>query len=89
MAVAFPVFGAIEPPHKEIEYCYRIDNIASYPKFTIIARYPSVDWESLQEPIVRLTEDDCFSRRNRDDISAVRTDLFLRPGTKETDYVDR
>jgi hypothetical protein len=62
-----PSFGAIEPPYKEIDYCYRIENIQAYPTFSVIARFSD-------EPDVQLKSDECFARRSADEIMAIAKD---------------
>ncbi len=68
LCIVSPAFGAIEPPYKEIGYCYRIDNIDDYPGFMFVARFP--DEEDMQ-----LSEGgECFSRSSADEIVALRKD---------------
>ncbi|MEK7123220.1 MAG: pilin [Patescibacteria group bacterium] len=64
---AAPAFGAVEPPYKEIEYCYRIDNIDDYPEFMFLARFQD-------DEDVQLSEGECFSRQSADEIVSVRKD---------------
>lgn len=71
---ATPVFGAIEPPYKEIEYCYRIDNISAFPDFVVIARFPSPE-AGYADPI-QLKKDECYAHNTRDEIVAVRRERF-------------
>ncbi|MEK7123235.1 MAG: hypothetical protein AAB855_05275 [Patescibacteria group bacterium] len=60
-----PVHGAIEPPFKEIDYCYRINNIDDYPEFTFLARFQGYG-------DMQLNAGDCFSRQSADEIVAAR-----------------
>jgi hypothetical protein len=84
-----PAAGAIEPPYKEIEYCYRIDNISDYPQFTIVARYPHGSREFFDDPYIPLEENTCFSRTSSDEIVAVRKDRFRVSGIQSLDYADQ
>lgn len=85
---ATPTFGAIEPPYKEIEYCYRIDNISAFSDFVLIARFPNYvgGVGGSFDPFVQLKDDECFSRSTRDEIVAVRKDRFRESGIETLDY---
>ncbi len=82
----FPVHGAIEPPLKEIEYCYRIENLEDYHlKYRLIARYPTADKDDFRDPFVPLIANECFARSNRDEIVAVQSKQFLQSGIRALD----
>ncbi len=70
-----PAHGAIEPPYKSIEYCYRIDNISAFPDFVVFARIPAAFGGEITDP-VQLKESECYARNTRDEIVAVRRELF-------------
>lgn len=78
--LASPAYAAIEPPYKEIEYCYRIDNISAFPDFALIARFPST-FEGYSDPI-QLNEGECYARNTRDEIVAVRKEHTLNSGIR-------
>lgn len=72
---ASPLHAAIEPPYKSIDYCYRIDNIGAFPDFVVFARIPAVFGGEITDP-VQLKEGECYVRNTRDEIVAVRKELF-------------
>ncbi len=75
--VASPVANAIiEPPHKEIEYCYRIDNISAFPDYVLIARFPSGSESGTYGDQIQLKENECYARNTRDQIAAVLKEFF-------------
>lgn len=76
-----PAFAVIEPPYKEIEYCYRIDNISAFPDFVVFARIPAALGGEIADP-VQLKEGECYVRNTRDEIVAVRKEYTLNSGIR-------